>query len=203
MRKIAIIDYGSGNLHSAHKAVVKVAGDAKVVVTKKADDIANATHIILPGVGAFGDCIANLKASNLIDILEQKVLHNNTPFLGICVGMQLLSDEGHENGKHKGLGWIPGKVVKLADADNIKIPHMGWNDITIIQPNQLTDTNKDFYFVHSYKLVCNDKSNILATTNYGQEITAIVNKNNIYGVQFHPEKSQDAGLELLQNFISL
>ena len=205
--KTALIDYGSGNLQSAYKAL-ELAGNYrkknKIFITSKSKDLLDADKIVLPGVGTFSDCMNGLKSlPGMIDILNEIVLQRKKPFLGICVGMQLLAIEGKEKGNHKGLGWIKGKVVKIKKNKKIKIPHMGWNTVKIISKHPILKRKKfESYFVHSYNFVCKDKKNILATCNYQQDITAIVGKENIIGTHFHPEKSQKVGLEILKNFIS-
>lgn len=205
-KKIVIIDYGSGNLHSAQKAFRHVATDKDLVfLSSNPKDLEDATHIVLPGVGAFADCMAGLSAiDGMIDILEKRVLKDYVPFLGICVGMQLLATKGFENGEHKGLGWIEGEVVPIETAGNIKIPHMGWNNIirTKTTPLLVGTNEQDVYFVHSFHMET-DEENIIATCKYGEVITAAVAKDNIMGVQFHPEKSQTIGLQILQNFVNI
>ena len=203
--KIALIDYGSGNIQSAYKALELVSNyKKKISVISNSKDLLKVDKIILPGVGAFADCMKGLKSiSGMIDILNEVVLEKKKPFLGICVGMQLLATEGKEKGNHKGLGWIPGKVIKIKKKNRIKIPHMGWNTVKIISKHPILKRKKfESYFVHSYNFVCKDKKNIVATCRYQQNITAIVGKENIIGTQFHPEKSQKIGLEILKNFIS-
>jgi glutamine amidotransferase len=203
--KTALIDYGSGNLQSAYKAL-ELAGKykkSKIFVTSKSKDLLDADKIVLPGVGTFSECMNGLKSlPGMIDILNEIVLQRKKPFLGICVGMQLLAIEGKEKGNHKGLGWIKGKVVKIKKNKKIKIPHMGWNTVKIISKHPILKRKKfESYFVHSYNFICQDKKNVLATCDYQQSITAIVGKENIIGTQFHPEKSQKIGLEILKNFI--
>ena len=204
--KTALIDYGSGNLQSAYKAL-ELAGNYrkknKIFITSKSKDLLDADKIVLPGVGTFSDCMNGLKSlPGMIDILNEIVLQKKKPFLGICVGMQLLAIEGKEKGNHKGLGWIKGKVVKIKKNKKIKIPHMGWNTVKIISKHPILKRKKfESYFVHSYNFICQDKKNVLATCDYQQSITAIVGKENIIGTQFHPEKSQKIGLEILKNFI--
>ncbi|MEM6781006.1 MAG: imidazole glycerol phosphate synthase subunit HisH [Pseudomonadota bacterium] len=215
---IAIIDYGSGNLRSAAKAFEHVIAEntlnLQVLVTDKADDVQTASHIVLPGQGAFGDCMAGLQAvDGMIDALSDAVLQRGRPFLGICVGMQLLADRGLEYGEHKGLGWIPGEVVPIEPSDkSLKIPHMGWNDTHLTDAGQrhsmlqgITKSSSqspvNFYFVHSFMFDCKDQENILGQTNYGGDVTAIVGRENIVGVQFHPEKSHNDGLSLIKDFI--
>ncbi len=209
---VAIIDYGSGNLRSAAKAFERMArergGSDEILVTDKPDQVRAADHIVLPGVGAFGDCRAGLEAlPGMIDALNEIVTVKARPFLGICVGMQLMADEGLENGRHQGLGWISGAVGKINPADEtLKIPHMGWNDLSISATshpvlNSLSGQKAETYFVHSFAMQVSDPEQILATTDYGGEITAIIGRDNMIGTQFHPEKSQRAGLELIGNFL--
>ena len=203
--KIALIDYGSGNLQSAYKAL-ELAGNYrkknKILVTSKSKDLLDADKIVLPGVGTFSDCMNGLKSlPGMIDILNEIVLQKKKPFLGICIGMQLLATDGKEKGNHKGLGWIKGKVIKIKKNKKIKIPHMGWNTVKIISKHPILKRKKfESYFVHSYNFICQNKKDVLATCNYQQSITAIVGKENIIGTQFHPEKSQEVGLEILKNF---
>ncbi len=192
-------------MRSAAKAFEKVSKN--VVVTSNPADIKKATHIVLPGVGAFSDCMAGLKKlSGMIDTMKEEVLAKNKPFLGICVGMQLLAEKGYEDGVHDGLGWIKGEVRIINPEDKkLKVPHMGWNNIKINNSKLFKDIKdgEHLYFVHSYQVICSDNKDIAATVEYGGEITAAVTKNNIMGVQFHPEKSQDAGLKIIGNFLSL
>ena len=206
MKKIVIIDYGSGNLRSVEKAFQHVAGvTAAVEVTNKPATLKAATHIVLPGVGAFGDCAKGLREIvGMEEQLNEQVITSKKPFLGICVGMQLLADMGYEYGEHKGLGWINGKVVKIEPKGNLPVPHMGWNTLDILQDNPITkNISGDVYFVHSFHMQCAERNNLLATTDYGGAATAVVAKDNIFGVQFHPEKSQKNGLQILENFIKL
>jgi glutamine amidotransferase len=207
--KVVIIDYGSGNLRSVFNALQLVKKlNQEIIISDNPKDLEDATHIILPGVGAFGDCILGLKAiPQMFEILQEQVLKKKKPFLGICVGMQLLADVGYEHGENKGLGFIKGKVVKIDDKNGVlKIPHMGWNDL-IVQPNnhpvlQGIKTGDHVYFVHSYHFIADDENEVLAKVNYGDEITAIVIQKNIIATQFHPEKSAETGLLLLKNFLS-
>ncbi len=207
MKKITIVDYGSGNVLSAQKSFVKIAKDnnieVDVLISKKLNDVKSSTHIVLPGQGAFSTCMNGLKKTDgLIDELSEFALIKKKPFLGICVGMQMLAKMSEENGVHKGLGWIDGQI-KLLPGDNLKLPHMGWNLAipTNSKYNNLILTKNDFYFVHSYYFNCVNKDNILAETKYGINFASIVGKENIYGVQFHPEKSSSQGLNLLKKFI--
>lgn len=209
-KNIAIIDYGSGNLRSAAKAFEHVSAEffktARVNVTSNPDDLKNATHIVLPGVGAFGDCAAGLKKiPGMVEAMEEEVLKKKKPFLGICVGMQLLADTGYEHGQHKGLGWINGEVRKITPVDSsMPVPHMGWNGLKQKKKQPLLANIKtDVYFVHSYQFFPAENDNLVAITDYGGPVTAVIAKENIMGVQFHPEKSQQAGLELIKNFLEM
>ena len=207
MKKITIVDYGSGNVLSAQKSFIKIAKEnnikVDVLISKKLNDVKNSTHVVLPGQGAFSTCMNGLKKTDgLIDELSEFALIKKKPFLGICVGMQMLANMSEENGVHEGLGWIDGQI-KLLPGDNLKLPHMGWNLVipTNSKYNNLISTKNDYYFVHSYYFECADKDNILAETKYGTNFASIVGKENIYGVQFHPEKSSSQGLNLLKEFI--
>ena len=209
MKKITIVDYGSGNVLSAQKSFIKIAKDnnieVDVLISKKLNDVKNSTHIVLPGQGAFSTCMNGLKKTDgLIDELSEFALIKKKPFLGICVGMQMLAKTSEENGDHKGLGWIDGQI-KLLPGNNLKLPHMGWNLVipTNTRYNNLISTKNDYYFVHSYYFDCAEKDNILAETKYGTNFASIVGKENIYGVQFHPEKSSSQGLNLLKEFIKV
>lgn len=207
--KVVIIDYGSGNLQSVFNALELIKPPSStIIISSNTADLKSATHIILPGVGAFGDCISNLKTiSGMVEELQTQVLKNKKPFLGICVGMQLLADFGFEHGKFEGLGFIEGNVVEINNQNRtLKVPHIGWNDITINHPHPILNGIKDgehFYFVHSFYFAARNKNDIIATVNYGENLPAIISKGNIVATQFHPEKSSDAGLQLLKNFISL
>lgn len=208
-----VIDYGSGNLRSVAKALERAAReagiDARITVTDDAAALDRADRIVLPGVGAFGDCAAGLRAlPGMIDALERNVHDRGKPFLGICVGMQLMADRGIEHGTHDGLGWIAGEVRPLQPSDpGLKIPHMGWN---VVEPCTGAKAHpvlagltggEHAYFVHSYAVVCAHQSDVLATAGYGGAFAAIIGRNNMIGTQFHPEKSQAAGLRLLGNFL--
>ena len=207
MKKITIIDYGSGNVLSAQKSFVKIANEnnitSKVIISNNVNEIKDSTHIVLPGQGAFSTCMNGLKnIKGLIDELYNHAINKKKPFLGICVGMQMLANKSEEKGLHQGLGWIEGKIKKLPDA-NLKMPHMGWNIVKpISNNNNLIKKPEDYYFVHSYYFECAEKENILAETQYGINFSSIVAKENIYGVQFHPEKSSSQGLNLVKKFMS-
>ncbi len=208
MKQITIIDYGSGNVLSAQKSFIKVAKDnkiqSKVLISNNLEDIKNSTHIVLPGQGAFSTCMKNIKnTTGLIDELYEFAIVKKKPFLGICVGMQMLALDSEENGKHQGLGWINGHI-KLLPTNNLKMPHMGWSTVKPINLNEenIINNSEDFYFVHSYYFKCKNNENILAETQYGINFASIVGKENIYGVQFHPEKSSSQGLSLIKNFLS-
>ena len=207
-KKITIIDYGSGNILSAKQSFARVINkeniDADVCVSGNPDIIKNSTHIVLPGQGAFETCINGLKQiPGMIDELNNFVVVKKKPFFGICVGMQLLANNSLENGDHRGLGWIDGTIEKLPN-ENLKMPHMGWNSIRVLNKNlKINPKETDYYFVHSYYFNCKNKDNIMAETNYGINFPSIVNKENIYGLQFHPEKSSDQGLDIIKSFIKL
>jgi imidazole glycerol-phosphate synthase subunit HisH len=198
---IALIDYGAGNLHSVHNAL-KAAGAADVVVTDDPDIVAKADRIVLPGVGAFAACMGALSAiDGMVEAMEQRVHDGGAPFLGICVGMQLLADAGVEHGTHPGLGWIGGTVRRIeAASPAIKVPHMGWNDVTPARPHGLIEGG-EAYFLHSYHFDVVDEENIVARTRHGASLVAAVARDNVVGVQFHPEKSQAFGLALLTRFL--
>ncbi len=207
----AIIDYGSGNLRSAAKAIERVAAEIgrgqTVVVTDDPAALDAAHHIVLPGVGAFGDCMAGLNAlAGMRDALERNVIAAGKPFLGICIGMQLMAEKGIEHGEHAGLGWIQGAVGPIEQLDPaLKIPHMGWNEIETAASGHpvLADvkTGAHAYFVHSFSLQCRNEKDILARVDYGGKLVAIAGRDNMVGTQFHPEKSQATGLTLLRNFL--
>lgn len=206
---LTIIDYGYGNLRSVHKAIAKTC-DIDIFVTNNPDLIAKSDRIVLPGVGAYKQCMDGLKAiDGMVEVLENKVLKHGTPFLGICVGMQLLADCGIEFETSPGLGWIKGKVTRLEPNDKtLKIPQMGWNEVTPLGNKVFADawdnTQQDVYFVHSYAFRAENEEDIAATCQYGDDtFAAAVAKDNIMGFQFHPEKSQKAGLKLLEAWLKL
>lgn len=205
---VVLIDYGAGNLHSAEKAFRHVAGNTEIVVSCDPKTVASADRVVLPGVGAFADCMRGLLAvDGLRDALHEAVRVRQRPFFGICVGMQMMLEEGREHGIHKGLGWIRGAVEAIVPKDaSYKIPHMGWNDLQVKHSHpalQGIATGDHAYFVHSYHARCTDESDVLATVDYGQSITAVVARDNMLGAQFHPEKSQKTGLTLIANFLKL
>lgn len=205
---IAIIDYGSGNLRSVAKAFESVADGKTVTVTSTPDSLKNASHIVLPGVGAFGDCMRGLKAvPGMLDALQDQVVKQGKQFLGICVGMQMLFEKSYEHGTHEGLGWLKGIVAPIpGEKHALKIPHMGWNSLRFTGEHPLLkdiQTGDHAYFVHSYYAACRNAPDMLATTTYGQTLAAVVGRGNILGTQFHPEKSQETGLKLLKNFLKL
>ena len=209
MKKIFIVDYGLGNIRSVEQSLKKVVEEnnhlAEISITNNSKNLDSASHIILPGQGAFASCMKGLTdVSGMIDSLSKNVLDKKKPFLGICIGMQLLANTSYENGNHLGLGWVEGEIKKIPQKNN-KLPHMGWNEVVIKKSNDLIkeDNNNNYYFVHSYYFECKYKENIVATTDYGLSFTSIISKENIHGVQFHPEKSYLHGLSLLNNFINL
>lgn len=196
MSAVALIDYGAGNLHSVHNAL-KAAGAADVAVTADPDVVAKADRIVLPGVGAFGACASGLRAiPGMVEALDQRVLRDAAPFLGVCVGMQLLARTGEELGTHPGLGWLDG-TVRALPANGVRVPHMGWNDVVPAAPHPLIEPG-EAYFLHSFAY---DGEAVLATTEHGGPVTAAVGRDNFAGVQFHPEKSQRYGLALLERFL--
>lgn len=197
---LALIDYGAGNLHSVHNAL-KAAGAGDVHVTADPDVVAKADRIVLPGVGAFAHCMEALSAiDGMVAAMEQRVRVEGIPFLGICVGMQLLADAGVEHGTTRGLGWISGTVRAIAPAADLKIPHMGWNDVVPTQGAPLIEAG-EAYFLHSYHFDAANADDVLATTDHGGPLVAAVGRDNIMGVQFHPEKSQAYGINFLKRFL--
>ena len=211
---VAIVDYGSGNLRSAAKAFERAAREAgldeRVLVTSNPREVEQAGRIVLPGVGAFADCRAGLYAvPGMVDILQREVIERGKPFLGICVGMQLMGSRGVEYGVHAGLDWIKGDVIRIEpgltpQGGHLKIPHMGWNELADLRPHALLDgiaAREHAYFVHSFHLKATRPQDVLATTGYGGPLTAMVGRDNLAGTQFHPEKSQATGLRLIGNFL--
>jgi glutamine amidotransferase len=210
---VAIVDYGSGNLHSAAKAFERAARECgygePIVVTHDPDAVARAERVVLPGVGAFADCRRGLDAvDGMVDALNTRVRQQGRPFLGICVGMQLMAERGREYEVTDGLGWIPGEVDRITPSDpNLKIPHMGWNTLNAVRPHKLLEgipvgpQGLHAYFVHSFHLNTAEPSTLLAQADYGGPVTAIVGRDTAVGTQFHPEKSQRFGLKLIANFL--
>jgi imidazole glycerol-phosphate synthase subunit HisH len=210
---VAIIDYGSGNLHSAQKAFERAAREAgmtrRINVTSRPEDVLAADHVVLPGVGAFADCRRGLdQVAGMVEALEESVLRRGKPFLGICVGAQLLATRGLEHEVVSGLDWIAGDVAPIKPTDpKLKVPHMGWNTLDVKRAHPVLEgikTGPDglhAYFVHSYQLYAEDLADVVATADYGGPVTAIVAHDNIFGTQFHPEKSQTLGLRLIANFL--
>jgi glutamine amidotransferase len=210
---VAIVDYGSGNLHSAAKAFERAAKDLNlgqpIIVTRDPAVVAGADRVVLPGVGAFADCRRGLDAvDGMTAALDEAVRQKGRPFFGICVGMQLLAERGREYEVTEGLGWIAGEVDRIAPSDpSLKIPHMGWNTLNVVQPHALLDglplgaEGRHAYFVHSYELKPAQRADLVADADYGGAVTAIVARDNIFGTQFHPEKSQRFGLALIANFL--
>ncbi len=210
MPLVTIIDHGSGNLRSAEKALQRAAFEAgtgqEILVTSDPEKVANAERIVLPGVGAFADCMTGLSnIPGMVDALGEAVLKAGKPFLGICVGMQMLASIGREHGDHEGLAWIEGEVTPIAPSDSrLKIPHMGWNELQQKRAHPLLDNLADtahVYFVHSFGFVPKDETHLLATTDYAGAISAVIGRGNIAGTQFHPEKSQAVGLAFLERFL--
>ncbi len=201
---ITIVDYGMGNLRSVQKAFERVGVQVKISGTP--DEILSADKIVLPGVGHFEKGVNNLKERGLFKTLNEAVVTKKIPIIGICLGMQLMT-EFSEEGNCEGFGWIKGKTKKFSfEGNGLKIPHMGWNNLIITKSDSLYDgisSDNFFYFVHSYYVSCDEESNILAVTNYSNRFVSSFEKENIYGCQFHPEKSHDAGLKILSNFVKL
>jgi len=214
MSNCIIIDYGSGNLRSAEKAFERAASEAGLVTNILVSDdpelVRTADRVVLPGVGAYGDCARGLRAvDGMVDALQEAVIKQAKPFFGICVGMQLMSTEGHEHGTHEGLGWIGGTVDALEPSDDsLKIPHMGWNELQITEEASSHPVLKDIaagdhaYFVHSYHFMAENPDHVLAHVGYGGQVTAVVGRDNMIGTQFHPEKSQAVGLNLISHFLN-
>jgi glutamine amidotransferase len=210
---VAIVDYGSGNLRSAEKAFERAAREAgldlAIAVTADPAVVARAERVVLPGVGAFADCRAGLDAvPGMVEAMREAVEKRGTPFLGICVGMQLMAERGLEYVTSEGLGWIAGDVVRIEPSDPaLKVPHMGWNTLDLVRDHpvfadiETGPAGLHAYFVHSYHLAARDPATVVATTDYGGPVTAVVARDNLVGTQFHPEKSQHLGLALISNFL--
>lgn len=200
---IAIIDYDAGNIKSVEKAIQSLGEE--VIVTRDADVLLQAEKVILPGVGAFGDAMDKIRSYGLEDVIHQ-IVEKGTPFLGICLGLQLMFEESDETPGVKGLGLLSGKILRIPDAEDLKIPHMGWNSLHFEKETKLFAGIKEgayVYFVHSFYLKAEDESIVAASTEYGTHIHAAVEKDNVFACQFHPEKSSEVGLAILKNFISL
>jgi glutamine amidotransferase len=195
---LALIDYGAGNLHSVANAL-KAAGVADMAITADAEVVRRADRIVLPGVGAFRACIDGLAAvPGMIEAMEERALRGGVPFLGVCVGMQLMASEGEEFGTHAGLGWLPGTVRKLEASPQARVPHMGWNDVVPVDEHPIVLPG-EAYFLHSFAF---EGDGVVATTTHGQPVTAAIGRDNLLGVQFHPEKSQRYGIALLERFLA-
>lgn len=204
--QIVIVDYKMGNLRSVQKAFEKIGASA--IISNDIETIKSSQKIVLPGVGSFKDGMKHLKELNLIELLNEEVIVNRKPFLGICLGMQLISNKSYENVETNGLGWIDAEVIKFEFLNNkkLKVPHVGWNNVSYKEKNLLyngIENNSDFYFVHSYHFDSKEEASISSTTDYGFDFISSVQKDNIYAFQFHPEKSQTVGLKLLENFVNL
>ncbi len=211
-KKVVIIDYGSGNLRSVHNAVASLGACDEILITSNLSDVRDASHVILPGVGAFANCMNGIKSENgLFEELSIRAFELKKPILGICAGMQILADVGYEKGVNEGLGFIPGQVRAIREAagfdeSKYKIPQIGWNGLNIKKDHFIFEGVKegeDVYFANSYRFIVDDRQELLASVEYGgQEVAAIVEKENILGIQFHPEKSGEVGLKILRNFIN-
>lgn len=200
--RVCILDYGSGNVRSVWNLLSTIVPDT--VVSNDPEAIRSATHLILPGVGAFGAAMTRIRQRIPMDVVEDVVRQRRRPFLGICVGFQVLAEMGHEFGEHEGLGWLPGTVSQLECGD-LSLPHVGWNNTTVVGESPLfesIDSEQDFYFVHSYVVRLTHEPDIAARTEYGEVFVSAASNGNIHGVQFHPEKSQRAGRRLIENFLA-
>ncbi|GGO94768.1 imidazole glycerol phosphate synthase subunit HisH [Stakelama pacifica] len=194
---IALIDYGAGNLHSVHNAL-KAAGARDIAVTDDPETVRGADRVVLPGVGAFGACAKGLRAvPGMVAAMEERVLEGGAPFLGVCVGMQLMAETGEEFGEHAGLGWIAGTVAAIPPAPGLRVPHMGWNDVIPSRPHPLIEAG-EAYFLHSFAF---SGAHVIAISDHGGPVTAAIGRDNMVGVQFHPEKSQRYGIALLERFL--
>jgi glutamine amidotransferase len=204
MVRVAIVDYGMGNLDSVARATEECGGLS--LVTSSAEEIGSAPAVILPGVGAFAKGIEQIRHRGLDEILDTHVRQRGVPVLGLCLGMHLLATRGEEGGGTSGLGWIEGEVRRLPSGNGLRVPHVGWNEVHHDGSCPLLtgiESGRDFYFVHSYRFDCTDASQVEATTPYGSSFASVVASDNVFGVQFHPEKSQRVGFQLLRNFIAL
>lgn len=200
--RVCILDYGSGNVQSVYNLLATIT--PAVRISNEPDAIVSASHLILPGVGAFGAAMARVRARIPLAHVEDAVRVRHTPFLGICVGLQVLADNGQEFGEHAGLGWVGGTVSRLESGD-LPLPHVGWNNIITRRESPLLDqirSDEDFYFVHSFVMRPAEASDIVAVTDYGEQFVSVVSRGNVHGVQFHPEKSQRAGRRLIENFLA-
>jgi len=204
-KKIVIIDLGIGNVGSVKRAIHHFGYQA--IVSNKHEDINSATHLILPGVGSFDEGMKKICANQITEILVEMAKIKNIPILGICLGMHLLATKGYENNKEtNGLNIIPGLVKKLKNNTEFKLPHIGWNEVVFKKENKIFKNildNSDFYYIHSYEFICQDEVNSIGISNYYNNFTSVVNQNNIYGVQFHPEKSLEQGLQIIKNFLEI
>jgi len=201
LSKIAIIDYGMGNLRSVQNALIQIGAASEIV--SQPETVYKYSKIILPGVGAFNEAVANLNRLGMTEALTE-AKDSGVSVLGICLGMQLMCRSSEEDGFHQGFGWIDASVQRFPDQAEIKVPHIGWNDLTLRYPHYLVaglPIHPDVYFVHSYRVKCADPTDVLATCNYGEDFTAMFARENVMGIQFHPEKSQDIGLRILKNFV--
>ena len=200
---ISVIDYGMGNLQSVLNALAEIGEEASLAATPA--EIGSAEKIVLPGVGAFSEAIDNLRRAGFVEALAEHVGHSK-PLLGICLGMQLICRESTEDGRHEGLGFVNARVLRLPSGPDIKIPHIGWSSLEVERESEITkglQTGSDVYFVHSYYVECNDPKDVIAICKHGISFCAFVGHENVYGMQFHPEKSQGVGLSLLKNFVDL
>ena len=203
MTKVCILNYGSGNVQSVKNALDRL--EINSMISNDSDTVRNSSHIILPGVGAFGPAMKRIQELLPLKTIEDQVSNHKKPYLGICVGMQVLAEKGYEHGIHKGLGWL-GECEVIENTKHLRQPHIGWNSLSITKKSPILDhieDESDFYFVHSYIMNGVSDSYVIGETDYGKKFPSVISKENIFGVQFHPEKSQESGLRLLRNFCSL
>ncbi len=203
LKKVCILNYGSGNVKSVKNALDRIGVES--YISNDVNALRSSSHIVLPGVGAFGSAMKRIQECLPLNEIENQVFNHEKPYLGICVGMQVLSERGYEHGLYKGLGWLSGCEV-IENTKQIRQPHIGWNSVSIREKSPILfdiEDHSDFYFVHSYIMTCLDKSYTIGETDYGKKFPSIVRSRNIFGVQFHPEKSQENGLQLLRNFCSI